>query len=422
MKTKKSLLILLLASFIAVLATSCDPKDSSQPDENPFDSKEMLYHVWVPINSETAMGGDNFIVHARKDLTTGTINSQGAGKDVSTVLNAYFIVKDRNYYTINKAKQFAMYDSKLNEVKKIPMPNIKERFFCHAWINDNTLVLMGSNGEKDAVNWVKIDTKKMRILSEGVLALKAPADDEKISSSGMLAYRKNDNKLMYTYEYKAKKGMLSKNHQFHLAFINPEDMSIEKVVTENRAEFMASTAYGELRQDKSFMTKNGDYYIACNSTYEGASSYTQQHGALLRVNAGEMDFDKTYNGYTAERGKIITVNNLFNGKALLYMQDPVFATPDNPEWNHKTNPYVFYWIVLDLKTGEYHHLKDIPFSAGNFSQLAVIYRNKAYIGTNASDGTTKIYIYDIKTGKVSQGSNLAEGFKVERLVLLEDEK
>ena len=418
MKTKKFLLLFLSLLF---LGTSCKTKPTQEP-ENPNDAKDMLFHVWVPISDGGAMGGSNFIVHSLSDLTSGTIDPKGSGIDVSEKLNSYFVVKGKNYYTINKAGQFAKYDSKFNELKKIPMPTIQERKFAHTWMDDKTLVLAGSNGEGDAINWVKIDVQAMKLTGQGTFELDKPAEGMRLNSSGMIAYRKQDNKLMYSYEYK-KQGRTTQSayHRFHLAFIDGKSMKVEKVVTENRADFMAATAFGELRQEKSFMTKNGDYYLACNTTLDGASSYTQQYGSLFRVKAGEMDFDKSYNGYPEQRGKIVTINNLFNGKALLYMQDPVFSNPSNPAWDHKKNPYVFYWIVLDLETGEYEHLKDIPFSAGNFSQLAVVYRDKAYIGTNASDGTTKIYIYDIKTGKVSGGANLAEGHQVERLVLLENE-
>lgn len=417
MKINQFISLFIVATLL--LTVSCKPKSNHEP-ENPLDKKDMLFHVWVPISDGGAMGGSNFIVHSLEDLTSGTIDPKGTGIDVSSKLNSYFVVRGKNYYTINKAQQFAKYDSKFNEVKKIPMETIQERKFAHAWMNDQILVLAGSNGEGDAINWVKIDVQQMKLVEKGTFDIPKPEGELRLNSSGMLAYRQQDNKLMYTYEYKKKgRTTISVYHQFHLAFIDATSMKVEKIVTENRADFMASTAFGELRQEKSFMTKNGDYYLACNTTYEGSESYTHQHGSLFRVKAGEMDFDKSYNGYTHERGKIISINNLFNGKALLYMQDPAFATPETPEWNHKTNPYVFYWIVLDLSTGKFEHLSEIPFSAGNFSQLAVVYRDKAYIGTNASDGTTKIYIYDIKSGKVTGGANLAEGHQVERLVLLE---
>lgn len=424
MKTKTIYFGLIVASLVLLCFTSCKPKNGQEPD--PIDSKEMLFHVWVPIESGSGgsgMGGDDYIVHELKDITTGVIDSKGAGKDVSTILNPHVIIKGRNYYTINKEGQFGKYDSHLTLVKKIPMPYLKERKFSHAWLDENILVMAGATGDAMDIQWVKVDTEKMRVIGEGILKLSnKPQEKEKMNSSGMLAYRKKDNKLLYTFEIKAdsKASTFPVRHGFFLAFIDPSNMEVIKEVFEDRADFMASTAFGELRQEKSFFDKNGDYYIACNRCLPDASSYTEQYGRLLRVKAGEMDFDKSYNGYPYERGKIVTINDLKNGKALLYMQDPVFATPDNPVW--KKNPYVFYWIVLDLATGKYQHLKDIPFSAGNFSQLAVVYRGKAFIGTNAADGSAKIYTYDIATGKVSGGADFAENLKVERIVLLEDKK
>jgi hypothetical protein len=105
-------------------------------------------------------------------------------------------------------------------------------------------------------------------------------------------------------------------------------MKVEKVITEERAEMMAGTAYGELLQSKSFFDTNGDYYLACNTVNEGATSTTQQHGSLVRIKNGQTEFDKDYFGYitpSSGKGKIVTAELLTSGKALLYVMDPEYT-------------------------------------------------------------------------------------------------
>ena len=235
----------------------------------------------------------------------------------------------------------------------------------------------------------------------------------KFSTSGIAGFRKSDGKILYSY--------LDNNDKvrFYMAFINPADMSVEKTVIEDRAEFMAGTAYGELLQSKSFFTPEGDYYLACNSVLKGATSNTQQYGSLLRIKKGETDFDKSYKGYNYPKGKIVTVDYLGNEKALLYIQDPEYTKAKG--WGEDYN---CYYAVLDLKTDKVEEIKHdgkvLPYSSGTFSQRSIVLGDKAYIGVNPENELPCVYIYDIKTGEVTKGLTIAKGYLFGRIVALKD--
>lgn len=426
MKNRNLLNLCLLILLSITFLTACDsetPKPSPTPEPQPMEGKH--FDLWIPIAGNAGMRETNCVVKRVASLDEGVVDIKGTGVDLSEKLFPHTIIKDGYYYQISKEKRFGKYkisENRLETVKEIPFTTLKERRYTHTWLDDKTLVLMGANGSSDKILWIKIDAETMRILSEGALDLPAPnPDTEHFNTSGLAAYRKSDNTILYSFNYKSsKKRFKNMRGEFYMAFINPSDMAVKEVVSENRAEFMASTAYGELRQDKSFFDENDNYYIACNSVLPGEGTNTAQHGALLRVNNGTMEFDKSFNGYNRSRGKIITVNYLNNGKAILYMQDPEYTT-QNRVWSSKTNPYVFYWLVVDLNSGSIVDLKDeIPFSNGNFSQLAVIVGNKAYLGVNPENAAACFYIYDIPTGKVTKGLSLAEGYKLDRVVLMKD--
>ena len=136
---------------------------------------------------------------------------------------------------------------------------LKDRRYTHAWIDDNTLVLMAANGDASKVIWIKVDTKEMKHLSEGELNLPALPSGGTFSTSGIAAFRASDNTILYSYVNNKDKT------KFFMAFVNPTEMTVTKVVEENRAQFMAGTAYGELLQSKSFFDASGNYYLACNS-------------------------------------------------------------------------------------------------------------------------------------------------------------
>ncbi|XGS82984.1 NapC/NirT family cytochrome c [Limibacterium fermenti] len=217
------------------------------------------------------------------------------------------------------------------------------------------------------------------------------------------------NNIVNKYYFKAKDGLR------HAAVFT---LRGEKGATENRAEMMAGTAYGELLQSKSFFDEKEDYYIACNTVIPGAPSTTQQFGALARIKKDATDFDKTYLGYRTSsggKGKIITAEYLTSGKALLYIMDPEYTGA--PGWG--ATGANCYYAILDLNTDKLERLP-LPHSKGNFSQRSIVLGNKAYIGVNPEKAAPLIYIYDIPTGNLTKGKPIKTGYSFERIVALMD--
>lgn len=62
---------------------------------------------------------------------------------------------------------------------------------------------------------------------------------------------------------------------------------------------------------------------------------------------------------------------------------------------------------------------ELPYSEGTISQRSVILKDKAYIGVNPKDGDQVIYHYDIKSGKLTKGITIEEGFAFQRITYLE---
>lgn len=413
--------LMLALSFITFI--SCE-KENPVPEPEPDPIEGTHFDIWSPLGKISGMGSSNQLVKNVSTLENGEYSFEGSGVDLSEKLYPHTIIKGKYYYQVTKDARFGKYQitkDNLATIQEFPFSTLTARYYTHAWIDEKTLVLIGSNGPSDKILWSKIDTEAMKEISKGELLLPAPPKGQIFNTSGMAAYRKSDNTILYSFAYSESKSAGTRpREEFYMSFINPADMSVKTTVTENRAEMMASTAFGELRQDKSFFDENDDYYLACNSIMkpdEGGT--TAQHGSLLRVKKGAMDFDKSYNGYTKERGKIITVNYLNNGKAMLYMQDPVYTTNTN-DWSSTTNPFIFYYIVLDLKTSTITELKEIPFNNAGFSQLITVVGKKAYIGANPKEGKSSIFVYDIPTGKITRGATLAQGFLIDRLVWIKD--
>jgi hypothetical protein len=416
MKTTIRLTWAILIALMSVTLLSCD--DDESYSEDPLEGNH--FDIWVSSGSYTGAGTpDNIqLVRGVKSLDEQEqIDFKGTGADVTAKLYQETIIKDGYYYQVPKEKdRFGKYkieNNSITTVKEFAFEGntLKDRRYTHTWLDDNTLVLIAANGNSSKVIWIKVDAAKMAIIGEGELDLPQLPTGGTFSTSGIASYRKSDNTILYSYLNNKDKT------KFFMAFVNPDDMSIKSTVEESRAEFMAGTAFGELLQSKSFFDADGNYYLACNNVIKGAPSTTQQYGTLLRIKKGEYKFDADYKGFqkhSSSHGKIITVEYLTKGKALLYIQDPVFAGVEN--WGHDYN---CYYAVLDLNTDNLTVL-DLPFSEGTFSQRSLVIGNKAYIGVNPKETAPCVYIYDIETGNLTKGLTITEGYSFDRIVTIAD--
>ena len=66
--------------------------------------------------------------------------------------------------------------------------------------------------------------------------------------------------------------------------------------------------------------------------------------------------------------------------------------------------------------------QDIDYSSGRFSQRSVFDSalNKVFFGVNTDSAQPSIYVYDLATGAVSKGLDIAEGYYFEQIRIVED--
>ena len=158
---------------------------------------------------------------------------------------------------------------------------------------------------------------------------------------------------------------------------------------------------------------DGNLYLAA---FTDANDIEQGH--LLRIRKGETDFDASYEGYPNADGKLLTIQNLGNGKALVYARNDAAGTA--------IDSYSHYYSIININTGTQERLsyngQEIPYSGGRFAQRTAIVDGKAYIGVNTEKANPCIYIYDIATGKVEKGAEIAEGYYFDMLRVIENDK
>lgn len=428
----------MLTAVLSISMTACSNDDDTKDGGEKETIAPYHFDITVTVGQQGGMGRDvTTIMKSLNSLVVADpIGFANEGCEINADYSMEAIVKGKYYYQVPvDAKQFVKLQFVNNRMQVVQAQPFKQntyntRQYCHAWLNDNTLLIMAANGEKNAILWTKLNTDNMTILAEGTLDLKVAEGWETFTTSGIAAYRKSDGKLFYFYFNKKGSGRTATNEgHFHVAVINAETMAVEQdnLNTDHVGE-MAGSAYGELLQQTTFFDEQDNLYLVAfvDTDKEGLN---REIGTLMRIKKGEYNFEAGYNGFPNSEGKLLTVQYLGNGKVFCYSRN------DNlTETNSKgklavmngIDSYSHYYSIVDLNAKTRQRMqfgsKDIDYSSGRFAQRSAFAKKegKVYFGVNTKDAAPAIYSYDVKTGEVLHASDVAEGFFFEQIRIIED--
>ncbi len=423
MKKFKFLLAAFAALFISFGMTSCSDKDddTKEPDD-PTLIQDYHFDLWVALEKHGGMGRDvQTLVRSVNSLEADQpeITFQGKGTEINSILSLETILKGEYYYQVPvSGDRFAKYRIKDNKVEVVKERRFQTntyatRKYTHAWINDNTLVIMAANGEADKIVWTKLNADDMSIISEGTLDVPMPKGGELFTTAGILTYRASDDKMFYFYFAKKSGRRGARVTPMMTAVINPETMAVESNTPCFLDCEMVGTAYGELLQTTTFIDGNNNLYIACVTDEADGS----EHSHLLKIPANSTDFDKNYDGFTAG-GKLISVMYVGDNKVVAYARDDAAGT-DIDSFSH-------YYTVIDVvsktSTPITYNGQRLAYSSGRFSSRMAYVNHKAYIGVDAQGQNPQIYIYDVRKNETTLGATMAKGYYFEQIRVVEDVK
>lgn len=422
MKKFKFLLCAFMALFMAGAITGCSDNDEPDQPDDPTLISDYHFDLWVALDRHGGMGRDvQTLVRSVNSLDADQpmITFEGTGTEVNATLSLETILKGAYYYQVPvSGDRFAKYtieNNKINVIaeRKFQTNTYSTRKYTHAWIDDNTLVIMASNGDGNKIVWTKLNAADMTIISEGTLDVKMPEGGEIYTTSGILTYRKSDNKLFYFYYAKTGGKRGSRVTPMMTAVINPQSMAVESDEPCFLDCEMVGTAYGELLQTTTFIDNNNNLYIACVTDDADGN----EHSHLLKIPAGSTSFDKSYDGFTAG-GKLISVMYLGGDEVMAYARDDSKGTAID-DFSH-------YYTVINVNaktaTPVNYNGSRLAFSSGRFSSRMAYVNHKAYIGVDAEGTNPVIYIYDANTKTTTKGAELKSGVYFEQIRVVENVK
>ena len=428
MKELKKLLVVLTIAMVSMmtLAVSCD-EPIPEPEPEPV-VKDYNFDLFVCAVKHGGMSQNKNGSYVRSvpALTADQprVEFTGKGIDITQDYTLESITKGKYYYQVpQKAtggfvkfhiERDAAGNETIIEDSEVPFKDnvYSARKYTHAWLDDNTLVIIGTASKATKIIWTKLKDSSagLSVESEGTFDITLPENYGSFSTAGLLTYRQSDKKLYYFYLDKLKAGITEAAESVtHIAVIDPATMKVESntVVPGAVMEQMAGSAYGELMQSMIMYDEADNMYVAGLVT-----SGDDELGVLRRIPAGSKTFDESWNGFPNPEGKLLTVQYLGNGKALSYSREESLGT--------KIDSKSHFYSIIDLATTSRSRVKyngaDLQYCGGRFSQRSVVVNEKAYIGVGGeTEGEAEatfptIYIYDCKTGAVEKGVELSKGF------------
>lgn len=410
------------ALTLAFTFTACDDDDDDKKVDEEVTKTEYHYDLTVTVGKHGGMASqETHLTMSVNSLANpdSVISFKGNGIEITDYTIESIYDAKYMYQVPTSGDRFAklqIKDNQLVVVRERPFANntYAARKYTHAWLNSNTLLVMASNGTTDKIIWTKLNTDDMSIISEGELTLAVAEGYNVFTTSGILTYRKSDDKLFYFFYSKQETAGSRKTTSepfFHIAVIDPQSMTVEQEIVNKEAAQMQGSAYGELMQTTTFFDDDDNLYLSAFSSVNKVNV-----GQLLRIKKGEFDFEAGYNAFPDALGKIVTAQYIGNGKALAYSGDASLGTG--------IQDAAYYYSIVDLTaktaTRIQYEDQDLPFSAGSFSQRSVYNpsEKKVYFGVSNADGET-IYIYDVATGNVAKGLSIEPGYYFDQIRLVE---
>lgn len=422
MKRLKFWYLPLLALMCVCVLTSCSDDDDKTNDD-PTLIDDYHFDLWVALDRHGGMGRDvQTLVRSLGSLDADQpeITFEGEGTEVNAILSLETILKGAYYYQVPvSGDRFAKYRIENNRVIPVAQRQFKTntystRKYTHAWIDDNTLLIMAAAGDAKSIIWTKLNAVDMSIIDEGTLDVTMPEGGSTYTTSGILTYRAKDNKLFYFYYAKSGGSRGKRVSPMLTAVINPATMAVESNTPCTFLDCeMVGTAYGELLQTTTVVTEKGDLYIATVSDDADGN----EHSHLLRIPANSTSFEQSYDGFS-EPGKLISILYLGGDEVLCYARDDEKGT--------NIDSFSHYYTVLNLDTKVSSRLmfegKALDYSGGRFSSRMAYVNHKAYVGVDAQNTNPQIYIYDVKTRTTVKGAAMAPGYYFEQIRVVEDVK
>ena len=384
--------------FLSVLIIGTTISCSSDNDSGAADGKAD-YALWLQLGSwpnttQYVVGVD--------DLTQGSVSLVGNGAEVTSKADYGIIAKNGFYYypstssNFGKMTKFEFKNNQLSAVKEVPF-TYQNSINCYTWVDDNTLILIGTNGDGDKVLYTVVNATTLEI-KNGELALPAIPTGYTDYNQGNVEY--SNGKLYVAFSNMAIWPALAESGM-NIAVVSYPSFAVEKIIESSEAD---GNGGSNMWMPTSTTDESGDVYMMFFADWMTATTSPTK---IVRIKKGTTTLDSSYsfNLGTALGGE--TASGFWyigNGKAIVkYLDSKIVAANPSGLFNTK-------FALIDINAKTVIKKLDLPADKGSQLQNVITSDGKVYIQINAE--TTKDYVWQVNTttGAVTPGVEIVGGY------------
>lgn len=338
------------------------------------------------------------------DLENGSLLPEKAGTEVShKQIDREMIVKDGYYFHLDyRSRVFTKYkqgNGMMNTVASVNLPGFSIENYN--WIGKDSLLLTGlETAGYSSPRYVLIETRTMNILLKGDLDIPGPFGDYTSMSIGFVNLSKGSLFVGYTYHTQISTSDYTSSDTTYIAELKYPAMKRVKIMKDTRSTYPGGI---NTVQSYSFTDEhNNFYFMTCPGIALG--NRPDRPTGIYRINNGSDTLDNDYFfdiSHSAINNHSYGIWYAGNNKAIVRSERKDLYTGIGDHW---LVPH-FEFYVIDLLSGSAEKLP-LPLDKGTRKECVIVEGEKAYIAVNSSTEGNYIWVYNIRSGKLTKGLQL----------------
>ena len=375
--------------FLLLTLVGC----SKEPSEGGGFQGEETYKYFLL----SALGSWPNTVHymtATNDVTQGEMDLNREGDEINSKGTYSYIVKNGYIYNY-KTDQGVFKKMKYTNDKLVTELEVPYSFTndvsAYTWVDDHTLIIIGNTSDIERIRYTVFDTKTLKVIKQGeVTGLEPFPEGFNYYSIGSATYI--DGVVYLQYGFRNDKWLYPDFYNF--ATISYADFTVIKSTADNRS---SGASNGSPYFKTSFVSDSKSFYYSCFTR----TNSEKNDIFLFRINAGDETVDKSFEiNLTQVLGGLkpeTAMDYIGDNKMIVGYRDPA-----------KGGSYNGKYAIIDLETRTVvRQLTELPldepYELGFFTQ-----DKKVYLAINSSEEGNYVWIYDLKTDKVTKGMTLPD--------------
>ncbi len=194
-------------------------------------------------------------------------------------------------------------------------------------------------------------------------------------------------------------------NEAQVAVFSYPELEFEKIITDDRAPNIGRYfTLDAMQQDE-----NGNIYTFSPSSLAcGFAPVPETNSGVLRINAGETEFDQSFHIDFEEITGGYKINDMYyvaNGKAVVRVlkEDETNADYLWATYAPTSELPLLETGILDLNAGTFTLLDDVPNAGGGWNSAYLVEGNKLYLGVSNA-AYAGVYVIDVRAGTATEGA------------------